>query len=59
VSLRSKLRVLFVCAVLESGVLIGAPMRPEEIEELMHQMNHSAVAHVLPFESDEGDDRFT
>jgi hypothetical protein len=53
--LRKKLRVLFVCAVLEWGVLVGAPMRPEEIEELMHQMNQPKLAQVLPAESDEGD----
>jgi len=56
VLLRRKLRLLFVCAVLEWGVLVGAPMRPDEIEELMHQMNQTEVAHVLPSESDEGDD---
>jgi hypothetical protein len=49
-----RLRVLFVCAVLEMGVLVGAPMRPEEIQELMHQMNQPKIAHVLPAES-EGD----
>jgi len=54
--LRRKLRLLFVCAALEWGVLVGALMRPEEIEELMHQINQPAVAHVLPVESDQGDD---
>jgi len=36
-----RLRVLFVSAVLEMGVLVGAPMRPDEIQELMHH-NESA-----------------
>jgi hypothetical protein len=41
---------------LELGVLSGAPMRPDEIEELMHQMNQPKMAHVLKSEDDEGDD---
>jgi hypothetical protein len=48
--------VLFVCAVLEMGVLVGAPMRPDEIQELMHQMNQPKLAHVLPSENDDGGD---
>ncbi len=55
-SLMKRLRVLFVCAVLEMGVLMGAPMRPEEIQELMHQMNQSTLAHVFPSENDDGGD---
>lgn len=51
-----KLRVVLVCAVLEMGVLMGAPMRPEEIQELMHQMNQPKLAHVLPADVDDGDD---
>ena len=54
--LRRKFRLLFVCAMLEWGVLVGAPMRPEEIEELMHQINQPKVAHVLPGQSDQGDE---
>ena len=29
-------------------MIIGAPMRPDEIRELMHQMNQPTLAHVLP-----------
>src|ERR1700730_15649482 len=36
--------------------LFGAPMRPDEIEELMYQMNQPKMAHVLPTEGEEGDD---
>ena len=32
------------------------PMRPDEIQELLHQINQPAVAHVLPNDADEGDD---
>jgi hypothetical protein len=38
------------------GVLGGVPMRPDEIQELMHQMNQPALAHVLPTEDEEGGD---
>jgi hypothetical protein len=54
--LTEKLRVLLVCATLELGVMIGAPMRPDEIRELMHQMNQPALAHVLPSDEDTGRD---
>jgi len=39
------------------ALLTGAPMRPEEIEDLMHQMNQPKVAHALRDENDQGDDR--
>jgi hypothetical protein len=56
VSFKKKCRVLLVCLVLQAGVLVHAPMRPEEIEELMHRMNQPKVAHALPTEDDDGDD---
>ncbi len=55
-SLKKILRTLFVCAGLEVGALAGVPMRPEEIEALMHQMNEPKLAHVLPSEDDDGND---
>lgn len=55
-SFKKKLRVLFACLALEAGVLAGVPMRPDEIRELMHQMNQPALAHVLPSEEEGGDD---
>ena len=55
-SVRKKIRVLLVCLTLQVGVLAGVPMRPEEIEELMHGMNQPALAHVLPIAQDDGDD---
>ena len=54
-SLASRLRVLFVCAVLELGVLSGVPVRPDEIQQLMNQMNQPKLAHVLPA-GEEGDE---
>jgi protein-S-isoprenylcysteine O-methyltransferase Ste14 len=45
---------VFVCAFLQFGALAGMPMRPEEIQELMRQMNAPKLAHVLPSEEDDG-----
>jgi hypothetical protein len=56
VSLRQRLRVLFVCVLLQVGVVVGVPMRPDEIEELLRQTNQPTLAHVLPTDADEGDD---
>jgi hypothetical protein len=50
-----RLRVFVVCLTLEIGVLSGVPMRPDEIEELMDQMNQPTMAHALPAEGNEGD----
>ena len=47
--------MLVVCVGLEMGVLSGVPMRPDEIQDLMHQMNQPKVARQLPGEDDEGD----
>jgi hypothetical protein len=53
---KQRWRALLVCSALQFGVLVGAPMRPEEIRELMHRMNQPKLAHVLPDKSDEGGD---
>ncbi len=52
----SKLRALLLCVALEMGVLSGVPMRPDEIQELMNQMNQPKLAHVLPSNAEGGDD---
>jgi hypothetical protein len=51
-----RLRIVLACAGLQLGVLMGVPMRPDEIKELMHQMNQPKLAHVLPGKDDEGGD---
>ena len=56
VSNKEKFRRVLLCSALGLGSLLGAPMRPEEIEELMHQMNQPKLAHTLPDESHNGDD---
>lgn len=54
-SWKQRLRVLVACLTLEMGVVFGVPMRPEQIKELMHQMNQPALAHLLKEEADGGD----
>jgi len=48
--------VLLVCAALECGVFAGVPMRPDQIQELMNQMNQPVGAHALPADEESGDD---
>jgi protein-S-isoprenylcysteine O-methyltransferase Ste14 len=54
VSVRKRLRTAFVCTFLQFGAMVGVPMRPEEIQELMRQMNAPKLAHLLPSEEDDG-----
>jgi hypothetical protein len=54
--LKTRLRTIFMCAVLELGVLSGVPMRPEEIRSLMNQINQPKLAHVLPTDDRTGGD---
>jgi hypothetical protein len=56
VSLKSRLRTVFVCMVLEFGALCGVQMPPEKIRALLDAMNQPQLAHVLPTEDDDGDD---
>ncbi len=53
-SLKKRLRTLLACALLQVGVFHGAPMRPEQIQELLQQLNQAKLAHRLPSENDEG-----
>ena len=55
-SLKKRLRTIFLCAALELGVLSGVPMRPEEIRALMSQINQPKLAHALPADEEGGDD---
>ncbi len=55
-SLFQRARVLMLCLSLQFGVLAGVPMRPDEIQELMHRLNVPALAHVLPSDTDADDD---
>jgi hypothetical protein len=53
---RQRLRTILVCCVLEFGAVIGLPMRPGKIEELIHAMNQPQIVHTTPDEHDTGDD---
>ena len=55
-ALARRLRVVFVCSMLQWGAMMGLPMRPDEIQELMHQMNQPKMAHVLPTDEDDSDE---
>ena len=55
-SLKTRLRTIFMCAALELGVLSGVPMRPEQIRSLINQINQPKLAHVLPTDDQNGDD---
>ena len=55
-SLKERLRTIFMCVALELGVLSGVPMRPEEIRSLMNQINQPKLAHTLPTDDQRGDD---
>jgi len=55
VSIKTKLRTALLCLPLLLGAFSGMPMRPEEIEELMHSMNQQKVVVTVPDESENGD----
>ena len=54
-SLRSRLRTVFLLAVLELGAISGAPMPPEKIRALMDSINRQKLAHTLPSEQQDED----
>ena len=53
--MRTRLLKAFVCVFLGVGSVMGVPMRPEEIAELMSNMNQPKIAVTLP-EDDDRDD---
>jgi hypothetical protein len=57
VSIKRRLRTLLLCLPLLLGAFSGMPMRPEEIEELMHSMNQQKVVVTIDDESENGDNR--
>lgn len=54
-SLTRRLRTVACCAILQIGTLMGVPMRPEQIQDLMRAMNVPKVAQTNPEESPAGD----
>jgi len=56
VSIKEKFRRILLIGAIGLALSQGAPMRPAEIEELMHQMNQPKLAHSLPDESGKEND---
>jgi len=52
---KGKFRNITLCLALGLGSLIGVPVRAEELEDLLSQMNQPKVARALPDENDNGD----
>ncbi len=52
---RSRWRSLFLCVVLELGVMSGVPMRPDEIARLMRWMAGPRVEQTDPDAATKGD----
>jgi hypothetical protein len=55
-STKDKFRQILLGMALGAGLLMGVPMRPDEIQELLAQTNQPRMVHVLREESDQGDD---
>ena len=53
---RRRLCRFVFCSVLAFASIGGAPMRPEEVEDLMRTMNQPKIAHSLRDETDDGED---
>ena len=53
-SLKSRMRGLVLCLPLLLGSIAGMPMRPEEIEELMHSANQQKIVVTVPEENENG-----
>ena len=56
--MRKRLGKTVLCLGLGLAAFGGAPLRPEEIEELLQCMNQPKVAHTISQEDDEGDPRW-
>ena len=55
VSMKHRLRTLLMCLPLLIGSVVGVPMRPEQIEELLQNTRQQKVADIIPDESENGD----
>jgi len=54
-TLKSRLRTVLCCVVLEVALLAGASMRPDEIRELMDTLAKPKLARTNPDRPDDGD----
>jgi hypothetical protein len=53
VSIKQTVRALFLGLTLIFGSLGGAPMRSEEIEQLMHSLNQTRICQIIRHEGDD------
>jgi hypothetical protein len=51
-SLKNRLRTIACCVVLQAATLIGVPMRPEQVADLMRSLNQPKIARTTPKESE-------
>jgi hypothetical protein len=54
-SVTRRLRTIVCCTILEIGALIGVPMRPEQVQDLMQAMNVANIARTDPEQCPSGD----
>ncbi len=54
----SRLRTLLLWLPLLMGSFAGMPMRPEEIEELMHSCNQQKITMTIRDDSENGDEPY-
>lgn len=52
---KGKLRKLVVIFIVALGLMIGAPLDPQKVEELLRLATQPKVAHVLRQEKDDDD----
>ena len=55
-SIKRRLRMLVLCLPLLMGAGFGMPMRPEEIEELMHSANQQTITYTIPGDKETADE---
>jgi hypothetical protein len=55
-SFRSRFGKAVFCAMLAFSSIAGAPMRPDEVEELMHKMNETKVVCTVAGDAENGED---
>ena len=53
--MRRRLRTVACCAMLQVGTLLGLPMRPEQIQDLMRMLNEPKLANTNPDDSANGE----
>lgn len=55
-SIKQALRSLLFTGAVGVGLALGAPLNPNQIEELLHQLNQPKVAHVIRQQNEDDDD---